>query len=142
MAVARAEAPTIEFLEQAFEWTQMSYSLYPYFWSDKGKWKTDSLLVDENDPEFAAFLAAGAARVQVPVRPGYEGAVALYQATGIIWTGGTPPTAADPTFVSIAQENMEMLGIGNKPLSSIQLDPVVTPTDLVFLQDGTHLNSS
>jgi hypothetical protein len=140
LAVARAEAPLVQFLEQAFEWSQMTYSLYPYYWSDRDKWKADSVLVDDADPQFGAFLASGAARVAVPVRPGFEGAVALYQATGLIWSGGEPPTPADATYVSVAQENMESLGIREKPPASIELDNVVTPTNLVILQDGAELN--
>lgn len=136
LATIRKEAATIEFLEQAFEWSEMGYAFYSYFWSDKEKWKADSLLVDEADPQFASFLASGAARVVVPVRPGFEGAVSLYQATGLVWSGAEPPTPADSTFVSIARENMEALGLRDAPQTSVALDDVVVPTDLVFLQDG------
>jgi len=75
----------IRFFQQAFEWDQMLYRYYPYFWGRKKYWN-DRLQLDDQDPDFAAFLGAGAARVTVPVRPGYEKAVAAYMSTGAIPT--------------------------------------------------------
>jgi hypothetical protein len=78
----------IRFFEQAFEWDQMLYRYYPYFWGRKKYWN-DRLQLDDQDAEFAAFLGAGAARVTVPVRSGYEAVVATFM------TSGTIPSAAD-----------------------------------------------
>ena len=78
----------IRFFEQAFEWDQMLYCYYPYFWGRKKYWN-DRLQLDDQDAEFAAFLEAGAARVTVPVRKGYENAVAAFMSNGTI-----PSTAA------------------------------------------------
>jgi hypothetical protein len=68
---ARAEAPYIQFLEQAFEWGNMTYRFYPYFWGRKSEWPS-VLALDDADELFGRFLQAGAARVQVPVRPGFQ----------------------------------------------------------------------
>ena len=76
------------FFEQAFEWDQMLYHYYPYFWGRKKYWN-DRLQLDDQDAEFAAFLRAGAARVTLPVRTGYEAAVATFMTSGVI------PSAAD-----------------------------------------------
>jgi hypothetical protein len=68
---ARDEAEEIQFLEQAFEWPYMMYSLYPYYWADQPSWP-GLAQIEDTDPLHAEFLQAGAARVVVPVRPGYE----------------------------------------------------------------------
>jgi hypothetical protein len=76
-----AQALEIQFLEQAFEWTHMMYTFYPYFWARKELWPTLQQL-DDTDPLHAQFLQAGAARVLIPVRPGYEESIMSYINTG------------------------------------------------------------
>ena len=71
---AIAEGKYIRFFEQAFEWVNISYLFYPYFWGRKSEWP-NYLRQDDTDPLFGEFLRAGAARVQVPVTPGYEQAL-------------------------------------------------------------------
>lgn len=78
----------IRFFQQVFEWDQMLYLYYPYFWGRKRLWN-NRIQLDDQDPDFAAFLGAGAARVTLPVRPGYEQAVADFMNKGIV------PTEAD-----------------------------------------------
>jgi len=80
-ADAEAEGAYIQFFEQAFEWANVSYRFYPYFWGRKSAWPS-SLQLDDRDPLFGRFLQAGAARVQVPVRPGFEQAVVWLLQTG------------------------------------------------------------
>jgi hypothetical protein len=86
------EGPYIRFFEQAFEWENMTYLFYPYFWSRKEDWVMHVLL-DDADPLFAQFLRAGAARVVVPARPGFEAAICSYIANG--WP---IPDETDPSF--------------------------------------------
>ena len=74
-AEAEAQGSYIRFFEQAFEWEQMIYLFYPYFWGTKFFWMF-KMSIEEADPLFKDFLKAGAARVTVPVRPGFEKAVA------------------------------------------------------------------
>jgi hypothetical protein len=80
LAEVAAESGYIKFFEQAFEWGNMSYRFYPYFWARKSEWPT-YLRGDDTDPLFGQFLQAGAARVQVPVRPGYEEALLYFLQT-------------------------------------------------------------
>jgi hypothetical protein len=47
-------AAEIQFLEQAFEWENLSYVLYPYFWADEDGW-LDLADVEGDDAEFARF---------------------------------------------------------------------------------------
>jgi len=53
----------------------------------KPGWK-NKFLLDDVDPQFGAFLRAGAARVVFPVRPCFEAALLHYLETGEIWNGG------------------------------------------------------
>jgi hypothetical protein len=80
----KVEARFIRLFEQTMEWENISYLFYPYFWSRKDSWVTLVQLTDD-DPLFNRFLQAGAARVQVPVRPGFEGPVLNYLAGIDVW---------------------------------------------------------
>jgi hypothetical protein len=107
-AEAWAEGTYIRMFEQSFEWKNMVYLFYPYFWGKKDFWVTIAQLTD-NDPLFAQFLQAGAARVQVPVRPGFEESILTYLAICEPWNGeGTFVTGdadnLDATQLSIVEE--------------------------------------
>lgn len=80
----KVEARFIRLFEQTMEWENMTYLFYPYFWSRKDSWVTLVQLTDD-DPLFNRFLQAGAARVQVPVRLGFEGPVLNYLAGIDVW---------------------------------------------------------
>ena len=96
----------IRFFEQAFEWEQMIYLFYPYFWGTKFFWLF-KMRLDEVDPLFKDFLKAGEARVTVPVRPGFEKAVAHYLETGEIWDGKDPLDITSETYLPIMKEIQE-----------------------------------
>jgi hypothetical protein len=92
-----------KFMEQAFEWDLMSYTFYPFYWADKGKWQ-GLYQADVSDPLFRSFLQAGMARVVATVRPGFEEAVMYYMQTGRIWNGGQTPVPGDTMYLSIVEE--------------------------------------
>lgn len=126
---AEAEGRYIQFFEQAFEWENMTYLFYPYFWGCKQEWTTTSLLDDE-DPLFGKFLRAGAARVQVPVRPEYKEVILFFiESGGCIWSGGEPPHVEDELYVSIVNEIKEeqnaVLTQGKGVISVTKDSPVV-----------------
>jgi hypothetical protein len=105
---AKAEGLYISMFEQSFEWNNMVYLFYPYFWGKKDDWVTLVQLTD-NDPLFAQFLHSGSARVQVPVRLGFEQNILTYLSTGEIWAGeGTIVNSQDgnpdPWELSIIDE--------------------------------------
>ncbi|WP_369133611.1 hypothetical protein [Modestobacter sp. I12A-02662] len=104
---AIADAPTMQFLEQAFEWTNLSYAFYPYFWADRSKWEELSQ-VTSNDAEFERFLRAGSARVIVPARPNFEDAVRNWLVRGVPFITGQLPSPDDDLFVSLDTEVREM----------------------------------
>lgn len=127
----------IRFLENAFEWNNILYICYPSFWGRRARW-VGALNITDPDPDFAAFLRAGAARVQVPVRPGFEKAVAYYIHTGQIWEGNDVPVIKDDLYVPIIDEITENLGKLDDgvpyPKDSKPWE-VTVPTDLVLVQN-------
>lgn len=139
---AREEGNIIQFLEQAFEWPQISYLLYPYFWGHiPDKWFEAQTFYDEQDPLYAKFLQAGSARVLVAVRPAYEIAVMHYLCTQKPWTGGPAPGIHHPLYIPIHEElrNQQDDLNGAEPYG----DPweVVVPTSVVYLQASSDLPS-
>jgi hypothetical protein len=129
MAVVRDD---IQFFEQAFEWPQMTYVLYPYYWALPVKWR-ELFSQDDSDSLYEEFLRAGAARVVVPVRPNFETAALLYFATGIPWATGQAPQIGDPLYLSAVDEIRGMQDTtGGTPVG----EPweIRLPTDLIILQ--------
>ena len=139
------EGRLIEFFEQAFEWEQITYLFYPYFWGRKANW---IMLSNQSDPDpaFMQFLQGGAARVVLPVSRAYDDAMSYFlqprnpsiPVAQRIWQGGEPPTISDPLFVAIADELRAQTDdlAGAVP----EGDPweYSVPTTLVWLQsDGT-----
>jgi hypothetical protein len=104
---AEAEAPIVRFYEDSFEWEHMSYFLYPYHWARRASWPMRAA-AEAVDPQFQAFLQAGAARVIVPVTPGFEDKVgwfldrsnpAVSELERILTPPPTsPPASADDAF--------------------------------------------
>lgn len=95
---AHAEGRYIQFFEQSIEWSNMLYVFYPYFWAEKSQWVQLSQLNDD-DPLFTKFLQAGSARVQVPVRPGFEFSILTYLKTGQLWQ-------AEGDFVDVNEDGV------------------------------------
>lgn len=120
-----------KFLEQAFEWTIMDYTFYPYYWADRDEWQT-MYLSESTDPLFRSFLQAGMARVVVTVNPGFEDAVQFFMATGKVWNGGEVPVIGDPMYMSIVDEMREPLG---KKQGKAWITTL--PTSLTILQEDS-----
>jgi len=83
---AKAEARFVQLFEQGVEWPNMTYVFYPYFWARKDEWLVLAQLEDD-DPLFNRFMQAGSARVQIPVRPGFESSFLNYFKGAMIWDG-------------------------------------------------------
>lgn len=132
-ARARESAPTIQFIEQAFEWVNLAYVFYPTYWAPDSRWQALFALEDP-DPEFAAFLRSGSARVVVPVRPGYEHQAALFVDYGILWGGGATPGPEDSDYLSVANE-IEDLQRGPRDGDVVRQWSIRLPTSMVAL-DG------
>jgi hypothetical protein len=71
----------IRFMQQAIEWENLNYVLYPYFWTDTRRWDFKQSL-HHDDYEHRQFLRAGAARVVLTIRPQFEKAFLSFMETG------------------------------------------------------------
>jgi hypothetical protein len=109
IADALADGSQIRFFEHAFEWDQMQYVFYPYFWARPGGW-ADRFHARNMDPFLEEFLKAGYARVVVPVRPGFEGAVSYFLEHAAPWEGQGDPPINDPLYKPIVDEIKERTG--------------------------------
>lgn len=104
---AQNDGEFVQFFEQLFQWNLMTYLFYPYFWGQKCSW-AEKVQTNSGDPLFDKALSAGAARVQVPVRPGHEALAMHWVAYGEIWQGQSdPPVPNSDYYVSMAQELKE-----------------------------------
>lgn len=115
-------------MEQAFEWEEISYEFYPYYWGSKEDWPS-LYQSSSDDAQFRAFLQSGMARVVATVRPGFEDAVTFYMSTGKIWNGGEVPVIGDPMYLSVVDEMKETTGT---PQGKYWITRV--PTSLTILQ--------
>ena len=67
----------VKFLQQAMEWENLRYFLYPYLWDVPAAWNFVRT-IRHPDPNRQHFLRAGSARVVLTIRPGYEHAFAAF----------------------------------------------------------------
>jgi hypothetical protein len=95
--------PMVEFFEKAFEWDNLTYELYPYYYAKRCSW-IDLLNVTDNDPKFQQFLQSGAARILVPVTPGREREVLYYLQSGTKWNGEDAPAIFNNHYLSLLKE--------------------------------------
>ncbi len=143
-ASAQIEGDIVRFFEHSFEWENMVYVFYPYFWGRKETWP-DKIAKYDADPVHARFLEAGYARIVAPVRKGYEKHVSAYLATGVRWPDGEVPVIGSPEYVSIIDEikrNDGALSENPNDDGIAEGAPwrVVLPTPLVCLESNSvHL---
>jgi hypothetical protein len=149
---AYLEGKISQFFEQAFEWDNMTYSFYPYYWSRSSRWLMLQTR-ESQDPKFTEFLKAGAARVVIPVHPSYEKAIMHYLATKELWMGdGTVPTIGEELYISISSElksKTDYIPPESLPEYDENIDPPFVvdswestlPTSLIYLQEKPELPS-
>ena len=125
----------IMFTENAFEWENMSYKLFSYFWAEFDQWDT-LLQLQDNDPIHMQFLQAGATRLVLPVRNEFAAQALNFLTTASIWSDVTELT--DPGHLEILEE---LRGAPDNP-NGVPEDPsweVKVPTPLVILKGGDDL---
>jgi hypothetical protein len=93
----------IRFFEQAVEWEHLAYAFYPYFWGAQTSW-VSKLLINETDHRFMDFLTSGAARVVLPIRPGYEAAFETFLNTGTVPSTAELLDVGSKLWVSLVAE--------------------------------------
>ncbi|OAL52784.1 hypothetical protein IQ07DRAFT_630356 [Pyrenochaeta sp. DS3sAY3a] len=122
IAEAAAEGAYVAFFEQAFEWHNLTYVPYPYYWARKQTW-VNRMAISDPDPTFEGFLKAGYARVQVPVRDSHRDAVRHFLEWGGLWgmgdntprgpdgrDGNSIPTIVGDVYLPIAEEQADSNG--------------------------------
>jgi len=134
-----ASSPVVQFFEQAFEWENIVYICYPYFWGGHSRWVLNATSASA-DPIFDQFLNAGSARLVVPARPGFEQMVNFFLYTSCIWSGQSPPSPNDPGYLSVADE-IQAIQVGATDGTAIYPPwEVVLPTTLLWAEtDPTTL---
>jgi LysM repeat protein len=97
-SAVRQHEDKIRFINQAIEWENVVSFLYSYFWDVPPSWP---FVRDLRHPDSTrqAFLRAGAARVVLTVRKGWEARWMRFAQEGIIDT-----TTPDAPYLSIAKE--------------------------------------
>lgn len=93
----------LKFLHQAIEWENVIYVLYPYFWTDDARWDFKQGLY-HGDYLHRAFLRAGAARVVLTIRRGFEKALLSFIVTGKL----DETLEASHAYMSVADELKKM----------------------------------
>jgi hypothetical protein len=134
---ARFKGRHVQFLEQAFEWPQLSFVCYPYFWAVPPRWVELMNRGDDVDPGFTAFLQAGYARVLVAVTPAYDEAVLHYLATGEPWDGGPSPVIGDPLFIPLHEELRRQTDDLDGAVPEGTSWDFRLPTSLVYLENSS-----
>ena len=99
-AATTALSAYIRFFEQAVEWEHIECVFFPYFWGSRSSW-VSKLLNLETNPLFSAFLGSGAARMVLPIRPGYEAAFERFLNTGKTPTTNELLDVGSPLWVSL-----------------------------------------
>jgi hypothetical protein len=138
-----AEAsPEILFLSQAFEWSNMTFILYPYFFGRRKDWPL-KMQFSDLDANFIEFLKSGAARVQVPVRPGFQEAVDHYMMTREPYFGKGMPEIGDDLYLPYLDEARESMGASLDGKHRTDLDFEVTvPTTLVVARNKEKIDTT
>ena len=138
IADALADGTQIRFFEHAFEWDQMQYVFYPYFWARPGGW-ADRFHARNMDPFLEEFLKAGYARVVVPVRPGFEAAVSYFLEHAEPWEGEGEPSIDDPLYKPIVDEIKERTGGGQGEIAVGEPWETRLPTTAILVRSEASL---
>lgn len=134
MAYLDLAAREVRFVENAFEWDQMTYQFHPYFWGTSPSDWSASAFQQKGDDIFSAFLGAGFASVILAVRPGFEHAAAHYLKTGCIVD--EPPLSFNQAWLNMNQEVMARNDLHDDGFAEGEAWLYQVPTSLVVLEDG------
>ena len=123
----------VRFGEQAFEWHNISYTLYPYFWNQRRQWP-DKASIKHPDNEHEEFLKSGYVRVLVPVRENWEEVVRNFLFRGIQALDFTDTlTVTDPLWLPLYTELREKQNASDEEFEVVDRWDADVPTNLVML---------
>ncbi len=129
-----------QFLHQALEWQEMSYSFAVYGEQPSGnRGRRLKSLFSGADSVFTAFLQATDARVLVPVHPAFVYRLLYFLAAGVIWDGEDVLTPANNQSIPLI--NDWKLAVESDHRSRVIGTPwkVRVPTAMVKLQESSEL---
>lgn len=132
---AFSKGQVIKFVDSIFEWGNLTYSLYDYFYAKKEEW---SMLYNISDPDplMNNFLRAGEARLIIPVAKGKEVAAMNFLTLGRPYIGDLMSMdILDVADEFLTEEPLEEIVIfDDAPLAEPPLKPLVSPTTLTILE--------
>jgi len=129
----------IRFAEQAFEWVNMTFSLYPYYWADEGQWE-ELLRLEHDDYQHGEFLKAGAARVLVPIRKNFHQKVHAFLVQGPrALDFGDEIEISSPLWLPLYQEIEEAQNPSSQNIAVEKCWDTRVPTNLIWLQPDATL---
>lgn len=142
-------AERVRFIESVFDWNNMTYELFPYFYDNKTQWNKLLDLTDD-DPHFESFMRASFASVKIPVfRDNLkEIAACNFLVNNSIGNYETIPEGLEDLLNELATEPVSFFTYdleGNEvdpEVSVVDLGVFPIPTSLVILectnQDGVE----
>ncbi|CAD0009824.1 hypothetical protein [Flavobacterium chungangense] len=140
-------AEKVRFIENCFDFKNMTYELFPYFYGNKNNWDAQLKLNDE-DPHFEAFLKASYASIQIPVHRDTmkERAAINFILNNSIANYAAIPANAQNLIAELENEPASPFdyeinanpSIPPKPITTVDIGMFEVPTDLVILECGTE----
>lgn len=138
-------AEKIRFLETVFDWENMTWELYPYYYADKDNW-AKLLNLSDDDPMFEAFLQSSFATVRIPVHRDVQKEVAAlnFMMNNSIANYETLPESMEDLLEDLSDQEITSFEYDIKgnplpaPKEKIDLGIFPLPTDLVILECGTE----
>lgn len=135
----------VRFIETVFDWKNLSYEFYPYFYSNKNVWNKVLDLTDD-DPHFEAFMQSSFATVRIPVHRDNlkEIAACNFLVNNAIGNYDTIPEGLADLLEELASQPVSIFDtdLEGESLDSetVELGVFPVPTSLVILecsnQDG------
>jgi hypothetical protein len=150
-----ANGEIVRFLESVFDWRNLTYEFYPYFYASRDvmsrngrkisdNWEQLQLLSD-SDPHFEAFLQSPYATVRIPVHRDTlkETAAVNFVLNNSIANYEVVPEGILPVLEELALEQATEFTYGPDgdpipPFVAVDLGVFQLPTSLVILECGTQ----
>jgi hypothetical protein len=140
-------AEKVRFIENCFDFKNMTYEFFPYFYGNKNNWEAQLKLNDE-DPHFEAFLKASYASIQIPVHRDKmkERAAINFILNNSIANYMAIPANAQSLIAELENEPASPFdyqvstnpSIPPIPITTLDIGLFEVPTDLVILECGNE----
>lgn len=139
-----SNAKQAAFLEEVFDWNNMTFAFRPYYYTKKSYW-LDLLKLEDEDPMFETFLKSSYVTLQIPVHrdENKEKAAINFIYNNSINNLSTVPHDAMPLLNDLrSQQAVFTVDINGQPVqtatSSTDIGYFEVATDLIILEKGTE----